>query len=100
MQIYIQYLAYILSIPILGYVRGGIWKRTHAFIRRHKTLIWCYFGALPVQPVSQNQPEEIKDAPKKFKIVLSTLLQPPVCSSIDPIPYFSEDLQSLPMFDE
>ena len=36
-----------------------------------------------MKPVSQNQPEKIKIA-QKFKIVLPTLLQPHVYSSIDP----------------
>ena len=56
---------------------------------------WCISQSS--QQVRTNQ--KIKNAPKNSRIVLSTLLQPPVCSSIDPLPYFSEDSQSLPMFD-
>ena len=62
------------------------------------SLLWWIFGAIASKPESQNQPEIIKNS-QKSQIVLPTLLQTPVYSSIGPQSHFSENSQPLPMSD-
>ena len=57
------------------------------------------YGAKPVQPVSQKTPEIYQD-PSNSELVNLRYYKPQLEeSSIDPLPYFSEDPQYLPMFD-
>ena len=52
------------------------------------SLLWM-FGAIASKPESQNQPEIIKNS-QKSQIVLPTLLQTPVYSSIGPQSHFQK----------
>ena len=101
----IQYLAYILSTPIYGYVRGGIWKQTHAFIKRHKqTLILVLFWCL-ASPASKSEPiRRDQERPQKVQnCAVYTTTTPSVkfnrsqfLFSEDPLNYLPLCLQSCP----
>ena len=80
------------------YLRIRSWWHLETNPRLQEEDIWHYFGVIlvhkPVQPVSQTYPED-QDCPENSRIVPSTLLQPPVRSSIDSQSQFFRRLPSI-----